>query len=308
VGNLPLDGPSWSSQFQAYGWPADRVGFEILHRRADHGYFEALGIPLVRGRHLEPTDRGEAPFVVVINETFAREHFPGEDPIGQRIAYDRAASDSSTWYEIVGIVGDQSQVSPSRPARAEVFESRSQDWGRSNWVVLRTTLPPLDVVPAVREALREMDPLIPISQVRPLREVWRSSMAREELVLALLGGFSALALLLASVGVYAVTAQSARRRTREIGIRIALGAVRGDVARLVLRQGLGAVVAGLVLGVGGALLATRALDSLLFGVTPTDPGTLASVALLLFLVGAVACWIPARWATRVDPSRSLRIE
>jgi putative ABC transport system permease protein len=308
VGQLPLAGPSWSSQFQAEGWPADRVGFEILHRRADRGYFEALGVPLVRGRFPEASDRAEAPFVVVVNETFAREHFPGEDPIGQRIAYDRAATASSTWYEIVGIVGDQSQMSPALPARAEVFESRYQDWARNNWVVLRTSGSPLEVMPAVRETLRELDPLIPISEVRPLRDVWRSSMAREELVLVLLGAFAALALLLAAVGVYAVTAQSARRRTREIGIRIALGAVSVDVARLVLRQGMGSVVAGLVVGVVAALLATRALSSLLFGVGARDPGTLAAVALLLLAVGAVACWIPARWATRLDPVRSLRIE
>jgi putative ABC transport system permease protein len=308
VGQLPLDGASWSSQFQAEGWPPERVGLEILHRRADVGYFEALGIPLLRGRHFQESDGAQSPFVVVINETFEREHFPGEDPIGQRIAYDRAAGPNSTWYEIVGVVGDQGQVSPGVPTRAEVFEHADQDWGRSNWVVLRTSGEPLDAVPTVRAALREMDPLIALGQVRPLREVWQASMAREELVLVLLGAFGSLALLLATVGTYAVTAQAARRRTREIGIRMALGAHRSHVLKMVLRQSLAAVGLGLTAGLLAALLATRALGSLLRGVEPTDPLTLGSVAILLLSVGAFACWVPARRATLVDPVSSLRSE
>lgn len=308
VGQLPLNGASWSSQFQAEGWPPDRVGFDIIHRRADRGYFEALGIPLLRGRLFEPTDGPETPLVVVINETFAREYFPGEDPIGQRIAYDRVADSTSTWREIVGIVGDQSQVSPGQPARAEVFEHRDQDWERSNWVVIRTAGDPLEMVPVARRTLREMDPLIPFTDVRTLRQVWRSSMAREELVLTLLGTFGILALLLAAVGIYGVTAQAARKRTREIGIRMALGAAAGDVVRLMLRRGMGAVVVGLALGIAGALLAARALESLLFRIEPTDPATLVSVAGLLGAVALLAVWIPARRATRVDPVESLRVD
>jgi predicted permease len=308
VGALPLAGTSWSSQFKAEGWPADRVGLEILHRRADRGYFEALGIPLVRGRFLEPSDRGGAPLVVVVNETFAREHFPGEDPIGERIAFDRVPNENSNWYSIVGIVGDQSQVSPAQPPRAEVFESRDQDWGRNNWVVLRTTVPPLTLVPLVRETLRELDPLIPIASIRTLDEVRSASMAREESLLGLLAAFGALALILAAIGVYAVAAQSARQRTREIGIRIALGASTADILRLVLRRGFAAVGVGLAVGLGVTLLAARALESVLYGVTATDPLTIAGVALVLFVVGSVASWIPARWATRLDPVRSLKTE
>ncbi len=308
VGQLPLNGTSWSSQFQAEGWPPDRVGFEIVHRRADRGYFEALGIPLLRGRLFDPTDGPETPRVVVINETFAREHFPGEDPIGQRIAYDREADETSTWREIVGIVGDQNQVSPGQPPRAEVFEHREQDWDRSSWVVVRSGPEPLAMVPVVRRTLREMDPLIPLADVRTLREVWRTSMAREELVLTLLGVFGILALLLAAVGIYGVTAQAARKRTREIGIRMALGAAGRDVVQLMLRQGMGAVAVGLAVGLLGAVAIMRALESMLFGVEPADPTTLVSVALLLGAVALLACWIPARRATRVDPVESLRAE
>ncbi len=308
VGQLPLAGTSWSSQFQAEGWPPDRVGFEILHRRADTDYFEAIGTPLIRGRLFEPTDGPDDPLVVVINETFARQHFPSEDPIGQRIAYDRAATEASTWYEVVGIVADQHQESLAIPPRAEVFENRDQDWGRSNWVVVRGEGDPVRLTPIVRSVLEELDPLIPLSTTRTLRDVWSGSMAREELVLTLLAIFGVVALLLSAVGVYGVTAQAARRRTQEIGIRIALGAGAPDVLRMMLRQGLVVVSLGLLIGLAVALVATRALSSLLYGVEPTDPGTLASVMAILGGVALVACYLPARRATTVDPVRSLRAE
>ena len=312
VGFPPLAGSSWSSQFQAEGWPPERVGLEILHRRADRGYFEALDIPLLRGRLFDSSDGPETQLVVVVNETFAEEHFPGEDPIGQRIAYDRVATPESTWYEIVGIVGDQHQESPRLDARAEVFENRNQDWGRGGWLVLRTGSDPTAVVPAVREALAEMDPLIPISSVRTLRDVWRSSMSQESFVLVLLGVFGVTALLLATVGVYGVTAQAARRRTQEIGIRLALGASGSSVLGLMLRQGARLIGGGLVAGLVAVLLLTRALATpagdLLYGVEPTDPGTIAAVVALLGFVGLAACYLPARRATSADPVRSLTAE
>lgn len=308
---LPLAGWSWTSQFQAEGWPPERVGHEVIHRRADRGYFEALEIPLVRGRFPGPDDRADDPWVVVVNEAFAREHFPGEDPIGQRIAFDRAAAadpDDHRWLEVVGIVGDQHQASPGEPVAPEVFESAWQDWGRSNWVVLRTDGEPLAAVPAVRAVLREMDPLIPLAQVRPLRQVWRASMEREEMILSLLTVFGVVALLLATVGVYGVTAQMARMRTREIGIRMALGAGGGDVLGMVLRQSLGLVALGLALGLAVALAGTGVLADLLYGVEPDDPRTLGAVVALLAAAGVAACWFPARRATTVDPVRSLKAE
>ena len=306
VQQLPLNGTSWSSQFQAEGWPPDRVGFEIIHRRADTDYFEAMGTPLIRGRLFESTDGPDDPLVVVINETFAREHFAGEDPIGQKIAYDREATSESIWYEIIGIVGDQHQQSLSQAPRAEVFENRDQDWGRTSWVVIRGDRDAASLAPIARSVLREMDPLIPVSRSETLRDVWSASMAREEFVLTLLGVFGVVALLLSSVGVYGVTAQAARRRTQEIGIRMALGAGAPDVLRLMLRHGLVVVGLGLGLGLAASVLATRALSSLLYGIEPTDPGTLASVVALLGGVALLACYLPARRATRVDPVRSLR--
>ena len=306
VGRLPLTGPNWSSQFQARGWPPERVGFEILHRRADRGYFEALHIPLIRGRLFDAGDRADGPLVVLINETFARQHFPGEDPVGQRIAYDRAATDSSTWYEIVGIVGDQHQVSPSQPPRAEVFEHRNQDWDRANWVVLRTRVEPMSALPLVKSALRELDPLIPLAQVRTFQDVWRDSMAREEFILTLLTAFGGVALLLAAVGVYGVAAQAARQRTREIGIRVALGAAGPQVVRLMLRRSLAMVGLGLGAGLVVSLIAARALGTVLYGVAPHDPATLVAVAMLLATAAGLACYLPARRATTRDPVRSLQ--
>jgi len=308
VGQLPLAGPNWSSQFQAEGWPPDRVGFEILHRRADRGYFEALRIPLVRGRLLEPGDRADAPFAVVVNEAFAREHFPGEDPIGQRIAYTRTATPESTWYQIVGVVGDQRQESLARPARPEVFESRYQDWGRNDWVVIRGSGEPLDLVPIVREALEEIDPLVPLGAVQELGGLREASVGREQLVLRLLTTFGATALLLSAVGVYAVTARAARLRTQEIGIRMALGAEASDVLHMMLRQGLVVIVIGLAVGVVGSLAAMRALTTLLYGVEPNDPATLGAVVALLGGVALLASYLPARRAAAADPLDSLKAE
>lgn len=311
VARLPLDGTNWTSQFQARDWPPEQVGFDIIHRRADRGYFEALDIPLVRGRLFGPDDGPDAPPVVVVNETFTREYFPGQNPVGRQIAFDRNAvanAEEATWLEIVGVVGDQHQLSPGQPTRPEVFESRRQDWGRFEWFVIRTSGEAMAGLPVARQVLAEMDPLIPIAEARPLRDVWQASMAREEFILTLLGVFGAVALILAAVGIYGVTAQAAKRRTQEIGIRMALGAGPGDVLSMMLRQGLGVVGLGLVLGLAGALAATRVMESLLYGVAPTDPATFAGVVGLLGAVAAAACYVPARRATAVDPVRSLRAE
>lgn len=306
VGQLPLAGTSWSSQFKAAGWPEERVGLEILHRRADPGYFEALGIPLVRGRMFDGRDRPDGPFAVVVNETFAREHFPGEDPIGQRIAYDRVPDSTSLWYEIVGIVGDQQQVSPGQPARAEVFENRNQDWGRNNWVVVHAEGDPAATLETVRGALRELDPRIPIAESRTLREVWRDSMTRESFILALLGVFGVVALILAAVGVYGVTAQGVRRRTRELGIRLALGAEPGALRRMIMIQSMTVVAVGLGAGLVALLAAGRSLRAVLFGIAPDDPPTLGAVVVVLVAAAAVACYLPARRATSLAPTTVLR--
>ncbi len=306
VSQLPLAGTSWSSSFKAAGWPAERVGVEILHRRADAGYFEALGIPLVRGRMFDERDRADRPFTVLVNETFARSHFAGEDPIGQRIAYDRVPDSTSTWYEIIGVVGDQHQVSPGVAARAEVFESRYQDWSRGAWFVVRAEASTAAVLEQFRAVLREMDPLIPVSETQTLLEVWHASMAREDLMFRLLFAFGTVALLLAVVGVYGISAQAARRRSRELGIRMALGAEAPTLLRMMVGQSLGLVVVGLLLGAAGAYGLAGALRSILYGIAPGDLPTLIAVVLVLTGAAVVASWVPARRATRVAPTVVLR--
>jgi putative ABC transport system permease protein len=311
VSQLPLHDMGYTSQVQAYGWPPDRVGQEIAHRQADRAYLEAMDVPLIRGRMFGPEDGPDGPPVVVINETFARELFPGEDPVGQRIAYDKHAAahpDSASWHEIVGVVGDERQLSPAQPTKAEVVEPRDEEWGRTMWYVIRTSADVGQTAATARSVLHEMDPLVPLGTVRSMREVWRASMAQQEFILELLGVFGVMALLLSAVGVYGVTSQAARKRTQEIGIRMALGAGGGDVVGLMLRQGLTVVAVGLAVGLLAALLATRAMAGFLYGVAPTDPATLASVVALLAAVAAAACYIPARRATSVDPVTSLRAE
>lgn len=322
VGGLPLTGPGWSSQFKAEGWPADRVGWNVVHRRAGRGYFDALDIPLVRGRHLSAGADSTVPLEVVVNETFVREHFPGEEPIGIRIAYDEEPTESSNWYEIVGVVGDQHQVSPGQSPRAEIFEHRRQDWGRTVWVVIRMA----DRAPTgsgraasgagrteaafatLRSVIEDVDPLLLPERMRSLDEVRLASMERERTVLALLAGFGVAALLLAAVGVYGVTAQLVRRRRREIGIRMALGAARRRVRGMVIGQGMASAAVGLGLGLTAALALTRVMESILYGVRPTDPWTMTVVALVLGGVVLAASWIPARRAARTDPVETLKTD
>ena len=308
VEQLPLYGGSWSSSLKAFGWGPERVGHNILHRFADRAYFEAVGTRLLSGRMYDERDGPDAPRIVLVNETFAREHFPGENPLGQRIAFDRAPTESSTWFEIIGVVEDQAQVSPSVAPSAEVFEHRKQSWRRIVWIVLSTSAEPTSLVPTVREVLRELDPTIPLSRVESMRQVWRASMEREEFLLSLLGAFGSLALLLAAVGVYAVVSRVTRRRTREIGIRMAMGAEARTVRSMVLREGLVLAGFGVTLGLAGVLYAGRLLSTVLFGVSPSDPTTLVTVAAILTLTVLAACWIPAQRATRVDLVRSLTAE
>src|SRR5690606_35115732 len=203
--------------------------------------------------------------VVVINETLRRQFFAGEDPIGRRIAFDRVVGPNTQWSRIVGVVADIHQESPSKDPRIEVFHPVSQDATASMAIVVHGQLPPADLARVVRTAVAELDPDIPLAQVQTYEEIYAASMRQDRFMLTLLGGFAALALTLAALGVYGVAAQAARRRTQEIGIRVALGARRGDVARLILGQALRLAGAGVVLGVLGGLAATRLMSSVLFG-------------------------------------------
>jgi putative ABC transport system permease protein len=322
VRSLPLTTPSWSSDFTVSSeglaptgsgsGPATfgemSSGREILHREVGPGYFEAMEVPLIAGRTITPADGVDDEPVVVVNEAFVRTHFPGENVIGRRIANDRPPTERSLWRTIVGVVGDEHQAGLSVPSRPEVFAPFYQDWNRATTVVMRTRGDPEAVFPGARAVLAEIDPLIASVGPRSMENVLAASLARDRFLLVIVGVFAGAALLLAAVGVYGVTAQATRRRTREIGIRLALGADAAVVRRMVLGQAMATVGVGLALGVAGALAGARVMRALLYEVAPNDAVTFVAVPALLGLVAVVACWVPARRATRVDPISSLRAE
>jgi putative ABC transport system permease protein len=299
---------SWSSDFIAEGWEAGRAGFEVLHREVTPGYFEVFDVPLLAGRGFTDADRSSGERVVLINRTLAERFFPGEDPVGVRVAFDRAPSESSVWRRVVGVVGDERQAGLASEPRPEFFAPIHQDLTRAVVVALRTAGAPRAVMPGVRGVMTELDPYLPVVSERTMAEVMGESLARDRFLLVLLSAFAVSALVLATAGVYAVMAQAARRRAREIGIRMALGAGAPDVRRMVLRRGAVLAAAGVALGTAGALAAGRLLGGFLFGVAPGDPLTLVVVAALLSGTALAACWIPAERATRLDLVRSLSIE
>jgi putative ABC transport system permease protein len=281
-------------------------------------YFEALGIPLIRGRYLGDRDTPASEPVVVINETMAKRFWPGQDPVGQRIAWG-GSRDGARWMRIVGIVADVKQG----PLNIETFQQTYQPWVqlpdrfiadnivgalRSLKVVARTSGDPTSLAPAVRALIRDIDPSLPVSAVQTMTDVVSASAGPQRFNTVLLGSFAAVALLLAALGIGGVLATSVSRRTQEIGVRMALGAQRGEILRMVVRQGMALALLGLAIGVPSALVLTRLMASLLFQITPRDPLTFGGVAALLVAVALAACYVPARRATRVDPIVALRCE
>jgi putative ABC transport system permease protein len=268
-------------------------------------YFNALGIPLVKGRAFSDRDGPEAPQVFVINETMARRHFPNEDPIGKRM---RVGFSDKTG-EIVGIVGAVKHWGLDAEAKEEIYTSYDQTpfWA-SMTLVARTTGDPMSVAGAAQNEVRAVDKDQPVTRVRTMEAVVAGSVAQPRFRTLLLGSFAVIALLLAAVGIYGVISYAVMQRTQEIGIRIALGAQPRDVLRLVVRQGMAPALAGLGVGLIGAFALTRLLKDLLFIVRPTDPATFALVPLLLASVALLACYLPARRATKVDPMVALRRE
>ena len=279
-------------------------------RTTSPGYFRTMGIPILKGRALTDADRENAPFVAVANETMVREFLRGREPVGARVRWARGPE--TAWITIVGVARDVKHLGlavPDGPALYTSYEQKQQKWERWTSFVIRTHGNPLALTSAVKSAVRALDPSLPITQVATMEEVLGSSMAspaRRNLVIAL---FAALALALAAIGVYGVISQSVSRRTREIGVRIALGAGRADVVRFVLSQALKLGAAGVALGVAaGAILARAFLTKLLYGVSAIDPLTYAAMAAVLLVATLLAGGLPARRATRVDPITALRSE
>lgn len=310
VRQLPVTGSSWSSNLAVAGRPALERSVDILHREVLGEYFKVMRVPLVSGRMFTESDGPDAPMVVIVNETLVRQFFPNEDPIGQRITFDRVPDSTSVWRTIVGVVGDERQEDPAQPARPEIFAPFMQDPARSMTLVTRTVpgTDPLSLAQPVRQSVRAMDSLLAITAMRPMTDVHRDAMARERFTSTLVLVFAITGLALALVGVFGVLAQLVQARAREMGIRLALGAQRADVRWLVVRHGATMLGAGIVAGLVIALGATRVLSSLLYEIQPTDLETYASVAVMIFGVGILAALVPAFRASAADPAHTLRAE
>lgn len=276
--------------------------------------FSTLGIPVRRGRDFSPTDRAAGAQVVVINEATARQYFPGENPIGQRLTLgwgvDSAGPNTTVTCggEIVGIVGDTKRSNLARPADPVVYVPFDQCSINAVAFVARTTSDPAALLASTRDIAARIDPDVPLFNVGTVAESVRASLARPQLDAWVVDAFAALALLLALIGIYGVLSYSVRERRHELGVRVALGARGADIARLVVGDGLRLAFIGLALGLAAAVSGGHVLAGLLYGVTSTDLATYGGVALVLLIVAALAAWLPARRAAAVDPMIAIRGE
>ncbi len=315
VNRLPLTGNWWTESFAIEGRrPVNSQDMLSANGRAVlPGYFQTMGVPLLQGRALAETDNETAVPAVVINQTAARRYWGEANPIGQRLTLDEAGNAAPHWFTVVGVVGDerhnQLEVEPRPLLYFTMAQSRSGfgfDWGLD--IVIKTQTEPLALSSAVRRQVLALNPNLPVFNVNSLEELVVRNLAQRRSVMWLLGALAATALLLAAVGIYGVLSYAVSRRTREIGIRLALGAQSRNISALIIRQGMTLVAIGTALGVAGALALTRLLKSLLFGVTATDSLTFVLVTSILILVALLACWLPTRRATKVDPLVALRAE
>ncbi|HKG92445.1 MAG TPA: FtsX-like permease family protein, partial [Gemmatimonadaceae bacterium] len=275
------------------------------HTEVSTGYFGTMRIPLLKGRDFADQDRAGAPLVAAVSETFVRKHFPGENPIGRRI---RIGDQTSPPVEIVGVVGDVKFYSLKDTSMAAMYVPFAQSVSSDFSLVLKTAGRAEDAAALLRREVRALDPDLPVTDVRTMDDLLARSVAPQRFNASLLIGFAAMALILAAVGLYGVISYMVTQQTHEFGIRMALGAARGQVLRQVVARAMRLAGAGVVLGVIGALLMTRLLGKLLYGVSATDPVTFVVLAALLAAVALVASYVPARRATKVDPVVALRSE
>jgi len=306
VSSLPLAGSDGDAGFLIEGRPAPRPDQQPVAwvSSVSPDYFRTMGMRLVAGREFNELDNENSPRVVIISEATARRHFPNEDPIGKRIGNGRPDG----WREIVGVTDDVKHFGLNQDARVSMFFPDRQQPARGMFIVARTAADPLSLASALRGAVAAMDKNLAVSNISSMEEITARSIGQERFTLLLLGVFSALAMLLAMAGIYGVMSYAVELRTREIGVRVALGAQTRDVLKLVVAQGMALALAGVGIGLASALALTRFIKGLLFGVGATDPATFAGVAALLTLVALVACYVPARRAAKVDPMVALRCD
>jgi putative ABC transport system permease protein len=309
---LPLSGDQdiYGVEFEKDHNP---LGVPAFRYAVSAGYLEAMHIPLLRGRALNELDRAGAPVAVLITESLAREEFAGQDPIGQRVRLGPDAGQANKpWATIVGVVGNVKQESLALKSEDAFYVTTGQwPWGDPvQSVVVRTGggIEPVTLTSAIQEAIWAADKTRPITRVATMNELVAATALERRFVLVLFEAFGLVALALAAIGIYGILAGSVTERTREIGVRAALGATRTDILALVLRQGMALTVIGMEIGLCGALAAGRALNAMLFGVTWLDASTYAVAIGLLFAVSGIACLIPARRAASIDPMKALRTE
>jgi putative ABC transport system permease protein len=313
VFQLPLAGSGASTSVAIEGkaeYPADRPSV-VIHM-AGPDYFKTMGIPIVKGREFTARDNLNAPPVLIINEALARQYFPNEDPLGKRIAPGFSTlpvrDDDSGMREVVGVAADVKHQNLQGAPQPEIYFAQSQMPMSAMTVVMRTAGDPRALQRAVRGVVQGLDRNAPVYTVRTVEEILDRSVATPRFNTLLIGLFAAVALILTMVGLYGVMSCAVSENTQQIGIRVALGAQRSDVFKLIVGQGVILTIAGVVIGLGAAYGLTRLMSSLLFGVGSTDPWTFTGVALLLLLVAAMACYLPARRAMKVDPMTALRYE
>ena len=308
--NLPLtySGDSMPIGIEGRADPPPDQMPDVIYRTISPGYFNTMGIRLVQGRDITPQDRGDTVRVVVIGEKTARHFWPGENPIGKRLKPGGAASESP-WREVVGVVKDVRQNDFVAEPKMQMYFSYEQVVSlQPNALVVRTKVDPLSLGTSVRNAVWSIDKDQPVSDIRSMEEIVSTSVARQRFSTLLLGVFAALALILAAVGIYGVMSYSVAQRTREIGIRMALGAQRRDVLTMTVMQGFKLVAIGVGIGLAAALVLTRVMASLLFGVSATDPITFIAISAVLISVAVLASLIPALRATKIDPMVALRYQ
>jgi putative ABC transport system permease protein len=312
VSDLALTGESVGQSFvlETEPDPPPGEGHEARARIVSERYLEAMRVRLLAGRNITEADSQDAPLVVLVNETLARRHFAGSSPLGQRLAWGSKRA-GAEWATIVGVVGDARYLGLTRDEEAAVYvpyAQRQSSWKRWMSFVLRTEVEPQGVLPAAKAAIWSVDPELAVRRATSMEALLARNLGRQRFATLLLGLFAAMALLLALVGVYGVMSAAVTRRTSEIGVRMALGAQPRDVLRLVLGQSLRLTLLGVALGLGGAIVLSRLLESLLFQVSATDPATFLGVALLAVHFALLAAYLPSRRASRIDPCSALRHE